>query len=213
LKLFYETALGNHGLPHDPVKAIVAPRPIGWISTISADGKPNLAPYSYFNIMSARPALLMFSSDGLKDSVRNIRETGEFVANHAGFHLAEQINITSVAAPRGVDEFHHAGLTKGDCKLVRPPRVAESCAALECKLVQEVTLHDLHGHPIGAYMIIGQIVGVHIDDNMIRDGRFDVRLARPVTRLGYHDYDGPEGYFEMTRPDWRDAVTGNARKV
>jgi flavin reductase (DIM6/NTAB) family NADH-FMN oxidoreductase RutF len=207
--LFYETARGDHGLPHDPVKAIVAPRPIGWISSISADGDVNLAPYSFFNIVSSRPALVIFSSEGLKDSVNNIRDTGEFVANHAGYHLARQINTTSVSAPPGIDEFEYAELDKAECRLVRPPRVAQAYAALECKLVREIELRGLDGASVGAIMIIGQIVGVHIDDRVIRGGRFDVTLARPITRLGYRDYHGPDGYFEMIRPEW-DSEGGNA---
>lgn len=210
--MFYETATRDHGLPHDPFKAIVAPRPIGWISTISADGDVNLAPYSFFNAISSRPDLVMFSSEGVKDSVTNIRQTGEFVANHAGWHLAERINLTSVPAPHGVNEFEIAGLTQAPCRLVRPPRVGEALAALECKLVREVELTDLDGNSANAFMMIGQVVGVHIDERAIRDGKFDVRIAKPVTRLGYRDYDGPDGYFEMTRPDWAGVSGEGSRK-
>jgi flavin reductase (DIM6/NTAB) family NADH-FMN oxidoreductase RutF len=211
--LFYETAKRDHGLPHDPFKAIVAPRPVGWISSISAKGKVNLAPYSYFNAISSRPDLVMFSSEGVKDSVTNIRQTGEFVANHAGFHLAEKMNLTSVAAPHGTNEFEIAGLTQAPSRLVTPPRVAEAYAALECRLVQEVVLRDIAGRSAGAIMIIGEVVGVHIDEAVVRDGRFDVSLARPVARLGYRDFGGPEGYFEMVRPDWEDFAEENLTKA
>lgn len=203
--MFYKTARRDHGLPHDPLKAIVAPRPIGWISSMSRSGKVNLAPYSYFNLVSSRPDLVMFSSEGEKDSVTNIRQTGEFVCNHVGAHLAEKMNSTSVAAPHGVDEFQLSGLKPLESRLVTPPRVAGAFAALECKLVEEVRLRDLAGEPAGAIMIIGEIVGVHIDDAVLRNGRFDVELAKPVTRLGYRDYDGPDGYFEMIRPRWEES--------
>jgi flavin reductase (DIM6/NTAB) family NADH-FMN oxidoreductase RutF len=202
--VFYETAERNHGLPFDPFKAIVAPRPIGWISSISSEGEVNLAPYSYFNGISTRPDLVMFSSEGVKDSVTNIRQTGEFVVNHAGFHLAEKMNLTSVAAPHGVNEFELAGLTQAPCRLVAPPRVGEAYAALECRLVQEVVLKDTAGRLAGAIMMIGEVVGVHIDEKVIREGRFDVELAKPVARLGYRDFSGPDGYFEMARPEWAD---------
>jgi flavin reductase (DIM6/NTAB) family NADH-FMN oxidoreductase RutF len=206
--LFYETAKRDHGLPFDPFKAIVAPRPIGWISSVSADGKVNLAPYSYFNALSARPDLVMFSSEGVKDSVTNIRQTGEFVANHAGFHLAEQINLTSVMAPHGTNEFELSGLTQAPSRMVAPPRVAEAYAALECRLVQEIALKDSAGHIAGAIMMIGEVVGVHIDEAVIKNGRFDVELAQPVARLGYRDFSGPDGYFEMARPEWANFVDG-----
>lgn len=202
--MFYETAKRDHGLPHDPFKAIVAPRPIGWISSVSADGEVNLAPYSYFNGVSSRPDLVMFASEGVKDSVANIRQTGEFVANHVGFHLARQMNMTSVNAPHGIDEFEVAGLTQLASRLVKPPRVGEALAALECKFVQEIALTDHKGKSANSFMIIGEVVGVHIDESAIRNGRFDVASARPVSRLGYRDYGGPDGYFEMIRPDWED---------
>lgn len=202
--MFYETARRDHGLPHDPFKAIVAPRPIGWISTLSANGAANLAPYSFFNAVSSRPDLVMFSSETEKDSVSNIRRTGEFVTNYAGADFAEAVNATSVDAPHGVSEFDHAGLATEASHLVAPPRIAGIAAALECKLAQIVELTDAAGNPANATMVIGEVVGVYIDDAMIRDGRFDVSLARHITRLGYHDYQGPDGYFEMIRPKWQE---------
>ncbi|MGI9402207.1 MAG: flavin reductase family protein [Rhizobiaceae bacterium] len=209
--MFYDTQAHEHGLPHDPFKAIVAPRPIGWISTISAAGHVNLAPYSFFNAISSRPDLVMFSSEGVKDSVKNVRETKEFVANYASHELADEINMTSAPAPHGMNEFQIAGLEEVPSKLVRPPRVAEALAALECKFVQEVELKDIDGNSADSFMIIGQVVGVYIDDRAIKDGKFDVNIARPMARLGYRDYHGPSGYFEMTRPDW-DGVSGEGSR-
>lgn len=202
--MFYSTENRDHGLPHDPFKAIVVPRPIGWISTISSGGHLNLAPYSYFNAISSRPDMVMFSSEGEKDSVTNIRANGEFVANFVSLDMAEAMNATSVNAPGEVSEFDYAGLDTEKSELVAPPRVAGVLAALECRATQIVPLHDLEGRSAGHIMVIGQVVGVHIDERAIRDGRFDFELARPVARLGYRDFVGPEGLFEMVRPVWRD---------
>ncbi|MCG6858597.1 MAG: flavin reductase family protein [Salaquimonas sp.] len=202
--MFYETSKRDHGLPHDPFKAIVAPRPIGWISSVSADGIPNLAPYSFFNAVSSRPDLVMFVSDGVKDSVTNIRQTGEFVANYVSAEFAAAMNESSIDAPNDVNEFELAGLGREPSRLVAPPRVAGVAAALECRMTQMVEPVDLQGNWVGSVMVIGQVVGVYIDDAMIRDGRFDVGFARHVTRMGYRDYHGPEGYFQMQRPRWQD---------
>ncbi|HYT06300.1 MAG TPA: flavin reductase family protein [Rugosimonospora sp.] len=139
--MFYATDVNDHGLPHDPFKAIVAPRPIGWISSISADGDVNLAPYSYFNGVSSRPPVVCFSSEGRKDSVTFIEETGEFVCNLATWDLRLAMNLTSAPFLRGVDELRAAGLTPAPCRLVRPPRVAEAPCAMECRVLQTVSLH------------------------------------------------------------------------
>lgn len=211
--MFYENSKRDHGLPHDPLKAIVAPRPIGWISSLSPQGVPNLAPYSYFNLVSAQPDLLMFSSDSEKDSLSNIRATGEFVANHVGHHLAEAMNRTSVPAPNEVDEFEYAGLEPAPCRIVKPPRVAAALAALECRLVEIRPLKDADGNAARATMVIGEIVGVHIDEKALRDGRFDVAYARPVTRLGYRDYSHLGELFEMTRPDWGNVAGEGQRRA
>lgn len=200
--MFYTTERRDHGLPHDPFKAIVAPRPIGWISTVSTEGHVNFAPYSYFNAISAQPDMVMFSSAGEKDSLTNIRANGEFVANFVSSDMAEAMNATSVDAPGEVDEFDYAGLGMERSELVAPPRVAGVLAALECRTTRIVPLHDLEGKSAGHTMVIGQVVGVHIDERAIRDGRFEFELARPVARLGYRDFDGPDGRFEMTRPTW-----------
>jgi len=200
--MFYEPAKG-HGLPHDPFKAIVAPRPIGWISTISRDGEVNLGPYSFFNAISSHPHLVMFSSEGEKDSVTFVRETGEFVANFASRHLAEKMNASSVDAPRGVSEFGYAGLTPAPSRLVSPPRVAEAYAALECKVVDIFQPRGLDGAPAGVTVVMGEVVGIHIDEEILTDGLFDYAKAQNLSRLGYRDYAAVTEVFEMIRPRWK----------
>lgn len=199
--MFYEAAKG-HGLPHDPLKAIVAPRPIGWISSQSRAGELNLAPYSFFNALSSRPMLVWFSSEGEKDSFSFIRETGEFVANLVTLDLAEKMNATSVDAPRGVSEFGHAGLTPAPSRLVAPPRVAEAHAALECRLTEIIVPKLLSGEAAGVSVVVGQVVGVHIDDDYLTNGLFDTAKAQNLARLGYHDYAAVQEVFQMRRPRW-----------
>jgi flavin reductase (DIM6/NTAB) family NADH-FMN oxidoreductase RutF len=200
---FYEPATG-HGLPHDPFKAIVAPRPIGWVSTLSAGGRPNLAPYSYFNAIGDAPPIVAFSSSGSKHSVENAEATGEFVCNLATRALAEAMNATSAVVPEEVDEFALAGLEMAPSRMVAPPRVARSPAALECRLLQIVDLVDLDGASAGHRLAIGQVVGVHIDRAYLRDGLFDTAAARAIARAGYRDeyFEAtPETLFRMLRPD------------
>lgn len=197
--MYYEPKSG-HGLPHDPFRAIVAPRPIGWISSISAEGRVNLAPYSFFNAVSARPPLVMFVSEGLKDSIRNVEETGEFVVNLATRPLAEQMNETSRAHDADVDEFVPAGLTPVPSRLVKPPRVGESPVALECKVTSIVPLKDLAGNSAERIMAIGEVVGVHIDEDCLVDGMFDITRARTIARCGYFDYTEVTETFAMMRP-------------
>ncbi|WP_427023320.1 flavin reductase family protein [Aureimonas ureilytica] len=203
--MFYETDRNEHGLPHDPLKAIVAPRPIGWISTRSKGGAANLAPYSFFNLVADDPKLVMFSSSGIKDSATFAVETGEFVINLATYPLREAMNRSSAAAPRGVSEFEIAGLTEAPCRLVRAPRVAESPAALECKVTQSFRPMGLDGPSPSAFIVIGQVVGVHIDERVLRDGLFATDLAEPLTRLGYLDYAVTREVFTMRRPKRPDA--------
>jgi len=197
---FYDPAKG-HRLPHDPFKAIIAPRPIGWISTVDKDGRGNLAPYSFFNAFCSSPPIIGFSSEGFKDSVRNIGETGEFVFNLATKPLAEQMNLTGGAVPHGVDEMVLAGLTAAPCRVVRASRVAESPAALECRVLGITELKDLAGRPLQCFLITGQVVGVHIDmEYLTADGLFDTVAARPVGRCGYRaDYAEVSSLFEMHR--------------
>ncbi len=194
--------LDRNTLPHDPFKAIVGPRPIGWISTVSEVGVTNLAPYSFFNAIGGMPPMLMFSSEGYKDTARNAAQSGEFVFNYVSKNLEAEMNATSTPAPHGISEFDHCNIEKADCKLVSPPRVARAYAALECKATGVVETQDITGNKTGAVVVIGQVVGIHIDEKVIRDGRFDVMLADPVTRLGYLDYGFTQGVHELTRPDW-----------
>ena len=202
--MFYEPSKG-HGLPHDPSKAIVAPRPIGWISTRGSDGSVNLSPYSFFNMISGQPFLVMFSSESVKDSATFAQETGEFVVNLASRDLAEKMNASSVDAPRGVSEFGYAGLTPAPCRLVAAPRVAEAHAALECKVVDGFHPKGVDGTPAKAFVMIGEVVGVHIDDAMLtQDGLFDMVKAGNLARLGYFDYLSIEQTFQMRRPRWTD---------
>ncbi len=198
--MFYDARKGNHGLPHDPFKAIVAPRPIGWITSMSKSGAINLAPYSYFNGVNSRPPMVMFSSEGRKDSVSFIEETGEFVCNLATWDLREAMNMTSAPLPRGTNEMEKAGLKAADSRMVKPPRVAASPCALECKLLQIVPLRDLDGRALESFVVFGQVVGVHIDDRFIKDGLLDTAAMKPIARCGYHNYAVVEGQFSMIRP-------------
>jgi flavin reductase (DIM6/NTAB) family NADH-FMN oxidoreductase RutF len=200
--MFYETAANNHGLPHDPFKAIVTPRPIGWITTMSAKGEINLSPYSFFNAISDRPPMVAFSSAGRKDAMTFVEETKEFVCNLATFDLRDQMNATSAVLPRGESEMIHAGLAAAPSSLVNPPRVADALAALECRWLQTVPLHSLEGGEPGYHLVIGQVVGIYIDDRFIVDGLVDTAAMRPIARSGYRDYfvATPETKFSITRP-------------
>jgi flavin reductase (DIM6/NTAB) family NADH-FMN oxidoreductase RutF len=199
--MFYEPAKG-HGLPHDPSKAIVAPRPIGWISTIDKQGKINLAPYSFFNAFSTKPFIVWFSSEGEKDSASFAEETGEFVANLVSRDLAQKMNRTAVDAPRGVSEFGYADLAMAPSRLVAPPRVAEAPAALECRVTEIIRPRALDGTQTSAVVVAGEVVGVHIDDAYLKDGMFDIVRAGNVSRLGYMDYASIDEIFSMRRPRW-----------
>jgi flavin reductase (DIM6/NTAB) family NADH-FMN oxidoreductase RutF len=199
--MFYEPRNG-HGLPHDPSKAIVAPRPIGWISTLDETGTPNLGAYSFFNMFSSRPFLVWFSSEGPKDSATHAEASGEFVVNLVGRELAEKMNRSAVDAPRGVSEFGYADLTTAPCRLVKPPRVAEARAALECKVTNVMTPSGLNGVKSSVIVVTGEVVGVHIDDAVLKDGLFDIVAAGNVGRLGYMDYVSVDRTFAMRRPRW-----------
>ena len=200
--MFYEPDKRDRSvLPYDAFKAIVAPRPIGWITSVDAEGRINLAPYSFFNGVNSRPPAVMFASEGRKDSVRNIEATGEFVCNLATWDLREAMNATSAPLPHGVNEMERAGLTPAPSRLVRPPRVAQAACALECRLLQIVALDDLAGQPAGCHVVFGQVVGVHIDDQFIKSGRLDTAAMRPIARCGYDDYTVVERIFSMQRPE------------
>ena len=198
--LFYDPAQG-HGLPHDPFKAIVAPRMIGWISTRDPEGRLNLAPYSFFGAFATFPAIIGFCSEGYKDSIRNIEATGEFVWNLATKPLAEQMNRSSAPVAPDVDEFALAGLTPAPGRNVAVPHVGETPAALECRLLQVIRLHTLDGTPMDNFLALGQVVGVHIDPAYLKDGLFDTQAAQPIMRAGYRaDYAEIGAMFQMVRP-------------
>ncbi|SCW96645.1 flavin reductase family protein [Ancylobacter rudongensis] len=198
--MFYETARKNHGLPHNPLKAIIAPRPIGWISTLSAEGVANLAPYSFFNMVSESPDIVMFSSAGLKDTVRNVMATGEFVCNLATRELMEAVNLTSKAIPPGESEFDLAELERAPSRLVKPPRVAASPCALECVWIDTIDVADRHGKTTGRHVTFGEIVGVHIDERFIEDGLVRTDRLHTLARDGYFDYSWVDAVSALPRP-------------
>ncbi len=203
--MFYDAIRNDHGFANDPFKAIVVPRPIGWISTLSPDGVANLAPYSYFNAFAQAPHYVAYGSGtsriaGRKDSVTNIQATGEFVVNLATWELREAVNASSANVAYGVDEFALAKLTKAPSRLVKAPRVAESPVALECRLFQIVDLPDDTGK-VGDRLVIGRVIGIHIDDRYIHDGRVDTAALRPIARLGYSEYATVAEVWRMRRPD------------
>jgi len=186
---YYEPAQG-HGLPHDPFKSILGPRPIGWISTVCSDGVPNLAPYSFFSAFANTPPVIGFSSEGRKDTLRNIEATGEFVWNLASRELADAMNASSAPVAPGVDEFALAGLAPAASHRVRAPRVAAAPVALECWLTQIVAINDTKGGFVGNWLVLGQVVGVHISRHLLQDGIYDTAAAAPILRGG-----GPGDYF------------------
>ena len=204
--MFYRPVDG-HGLPRDPFNQIVAPRPIGWISSLDANGEVNLAPFSFFNAVAYVPPQVMFAATGPhelggpKDSLRNVRETGEFVANLTSWELREAVNLTSTPAPHGVDEFEAAGLTKAPPKVVKPPRVAESPTNLECTLVEIVELRTPDANDPNT-VVFGEVVGVHIADEVLVDGLIDARKLDAIARLGYDQYTRVVEVFSMARPGW-----------
>jgi flavin reductase (DIM6/NTAB) family NADH-FMN oxidoreductase RutF len=200
---FYEPANG-HGLRHDPFNALIAPRPIGWISSKGARGNLNLAPYSFFNAFNYAPPILGFSSTGWKDTVRNIQETGEFVWNLATMPLAKAMNESAAHVPPDVSEFDRAGLTPVASRMVGVPRVGESPAAMELKLIKILQLETKEGKPVQNWLVLGEVVGVHIDRAMIDEGVYQTGRARPIVRAGRRgDYFEitPDRMFEMPRPD------------
>lgn len=204
--MFYRPSEG-HGLRRNPFNAVVVPRPIGWVSSVDAGGRVNLAPFSFFNAVSYVPPQVMFATTephregGDKDSLRNIRETGEFAVNLATWPLREAVNASSAPAPHGIDEFELAGLTKAPARLVRPPLVAESPVHLECVLVQIVELPSPDPADPNT-VVFGEVVGVHIADEVIVDGRVDPLRLDAIARLGYDQYTLVDEVFSMTRPGW-----------
>jgi flavin reductase (DIM6/NTAB) family NADH-FMN oxidoreductase RutF len=202
--LHYYEPRNGHGLKHDPFNAIIAPRPIGWISSRDGKGNVNLAPYSFFNGFCYHPPIIGFSSTSWKDSVANMQETGEFVWNLATMDLAQQMNATAAHVAPEVSEFTVAGLTPAPCRIVKAPRVAESPVSFECKVAQIVQLQGADGTKANAWLTLGEVVAVHIDKAMIKDGVYQTALARPIVRAGRKgDYFviRQDAMFEMTRPD------------
>lgn len=202
---FYQPALG-HGLPHDPLNAIIGPRPIGWIASQDSQGQRNLAPYSFFNCFNYRPPIIGFSSTGWKDSVRNITETKEFVWNLTTFDLAVRMNESSASLPHDEDEFVRAGLTPVASQVVSVPRVAESPVNFECRLSQCIQLTAADGTPIDSWLVLGEVVGIHIDESLLENGIYQTAKARPVLRAGglsaYYTIDESQR-FDLVRPDAR----------
>jgi flavin reductase (DIM6/NTAB) family NADH-FMN oxidoreductase RutF len=203
--MYYETDQNNHGLPFNPLKACVVPRPIGWLTTISAAGAVNLAPFSFFNVLSYDPPFVLFSAGsheedgGKKDSVINVEATGEFVYNMATWAQRDQMNQTALIVDRSLDEMAAAGLDPLPSRLVRPPRVKGSPVHFECRLHQIVTLPGRKPSS-EHHVVIGRVVAVHIDDAALTsDGRVDVLKIRPIARLGYKDYTSVESVFQMEK--------------
>lgn len=212
--MFYEAGK-PHGLPRDPFKSCIVPRPIGWLTTLDGQGRVNLAPFSFFNGIAADPPLVVVGINGapaptgMKDSLANCRETGEFVANMATWDLREAMNLTSAALPADVDELALAGLTPMASELVGPPRVAESPIHMECRV------HDILDMPCTLpdsrnTLVIGRIEGIHIDDSVLTDGLIDIAKIKPISRLGYMDYAVIEEVFTMSRPSAEQALKGAA---
>ena len=202
MTIFYEPRNG-HGLPHDPFNAIVGPRPIGWVSTKSASGILNLAPYSFFNAFNYVPPIVGFCSVGAKDSLRNVQETGEFVWNLVTRPLAEAMNKTCAPVAPEVNEFELAGLTPQTSKIVQVPRVLESPVAFECRCTQIVQLQGHDQQKVNSWLVLGEVVGIHIDEQLLKDGIYDTAGAQHVMRGGGPaDYFsvGPEQLFRMSRP-------------
>ncbi len=189
---FYEPAHG-HGLAHDPFNSIVGPRPIGWISTADAQGRRNLAPYSFFNAFNYKPPIIGFASNGHKDSVRNIEATGEFGWSLATLPLAQSMNRSSAPVGPEIDEFELAGLTPEPSRLIKVPRVAESPVSFECKLIEILRLKTAAGQPVDTWMTFGEVVAVHIDRAMLENGLYLTARAEPIVRGG-----GPGDYFKIT---------------
>ncbi len=197
--MFYDAIANDHGLPNDPFKALVAPRPIGWISSLAKDGVANLAPYSFFNAVAETPHYIVFGSGGRKDSVRNIGETGEFAVNLATWELRTAMNASSAEVPHQIDEFELAGLSRAPCRKIKTPRVAASPANLECRLFRIVDLPGDDG-TVDDHLVIGRVVAIHIADRFIENGRVDTAAMKLIARLGYSEYATVTEAWRMRRP-------------
>jgi flavin reductase (DIM6/NTAB) family NADH-FMN oxidoreductase RutF len=200
--MFYRPEDG-HGLPHNPFNALITPRPIGWISSRAEDGSNNLAPYSFFNGVAYTPPQVMFASTGskddqpgTKDSLANIEDTGVFCVNIVAYEMRDAMNASSEMLPKEVDEFSHAGLTAVECDTINCARIEGAPAALECKLTQIVTLPGVANR-----VAFGEVTGIHLRDDCLRDGIFDVTTFHPLARMGYRDYTVVRDVFSLARPD------------
>src|SRR5689334_10749390 len=215
--MYYETDKNDHGMRYSPLKACVVPRPIGWLTTMSAAGVVNLAPFSFFNLLSYDPPFVLFSAGGheedggKKDSVINVEATGEFVYNMATWAQRDQMNQTALIVERGLDEMAATGLESLPSRLVRPPRVKGSPVQFECRLHQIVTLPGRQPSS-EHHVVIGRVLAVHIDDAALTaDGRIDVRKIRPIARLGYKDYTSVESIFQMEKRTPEDQLVPQQR--
>ena len=198
--MFYRTDKNEHGLPHNPFKALVSPRPIGWISTRSVDGINNLAPYSFFNAISDNPPMVMFSSDAYKDSIRNAEQTGSFACNLVSYDLKDAMNLSSQPVASEIDEFELAGLTIAECETINVPYVKLAPAVLECRTLKVERLVDLAGGQAKNWMCLGQVTAIHIDDAFLEDGLVNTAMLRPLSRLGYREYAVIDKAFALDRP-------------
>lgn len=202
--MFFDTKLNNHNLKYHPFKSCIVPRPIGWISTISKENIVNLAPYSYFNAVADIPPVVMFASashqDGSnKDSLRNIEDTRQFVVNIASFNLREKVNLSSKDLPFNLSEAEQFSITMTESTKVSPPRVKEALISLECEYINTFQI-DIEGKPISSKIVLGQVVGIYIDDTIIYDGKIDITKLEPIARLGYNEYAVIKEIFKMNRP-------------
>ncbi|MGE0386194.1 MAG: flavin reductase family protein [Gammaproteobacteria bacterium] len=198
--MFFRPGVTDHGLPHNPFMSLVVPRPIGWVSTLGPAGTVNVAPYSFFNIVSVAPYYVMFSSAGHKHSLSNARDRGEFVCNLAGYDLREAVNVTSTDVPAEISEAELAGLALEPSQTVAVPRVAAAKAHLECRTWKLVDLPAGKRPELAYTIVIGEVTGIHVHDEVIRDGRVDLGAIRPIARLGYDDYSVVDQIFSMPRP-------------
>lgn len=185
--MFCEVARG-HGLARDPFKALIATRPIGWVSTMNTRGEVNLSHYSFFNLIAERLHLVSFSSQEHKDSMIFAEEGGDFVCNLANWDLRHEVNTSAMPFPRGVNEIDAVRLLAEPSRLVRPPRVADAAGALECQWIDTVQLKGVGGKPAEYFLVIGEVLGIHIDDRFLTDGQLDTAAMRPIMRGGYQDY-------------------------
>ncbi len=187
--------------PWDPFKGVVVPRPIGWISSMNGAGQVNLAPYSFFNGVQSRPRIVNFCSETEKDAAAFAIESGEFAWSMATWDLREKMNLTSEGLPRGQSEFEFARLAMAPCRLVKAPRVADSPAAMECKVTQVLRVKDAEGRETGGVVVYGQVIGMHIDERFMKNGRFDLAAVKPIARCGYDEYTVVERVFSLKRPE------------